>query len=317
MSLQQAFYHRIMEIRVRPTASREEEQLSLEIYNTVWPRAAATMAEVDSYKESALAYADHLAWLDGEPVGSGFVAIQPQRPDVGHTGVTVLPTARNRGLGTALYREVSRWCAAQDLETIEAPVEEDDDASLEYASRRGFVEVERNGRMILDLTELEPPPLDPPAGIEILTWAERPELAQGIYGVAAEAYADVPGAENEEMEPFEDWLAHDMRGSADRPEATFVAVAGDEVVGYSKFHLTAAQPGVAHHDMTGVKRAWRGRGIAGALKRAQIAWAKQGGYERLETANEMRNTPIRRLNERLGYRAAPGRVLMRGPLAEL
>jgi predicted GNAT superfamily acetyltransferase len=69
--------------------------------------------------------------------------------------------------------------------------------------------------------------------------------------------------------------------------------------------------------MTGVKRTWRGRGIAGALKRAQIGWAKQHGYERLETANEMRNEPIRRLNARLGYREAPGRVLMRGPLASV
>ena len=67
--------------------------------------------------------------------------------------------------------------------------------------------------------------------------------------------------------------------------------------------------------MTGVKRSWRGRGIAGALKRAQITWAKEQGYERLATPNELRNEPIRRLNARLGYREAPGRVMMRGPLA--
>jgi mycothiol synthase len=69
--------------------------------------------------------------------------------------------------------------------------------------------------------------------------------------------------------------------------------------------------------MTGVKRAWRGRGVAGALKRAQIAWAKEAGYERLETQNEVRNEPIRRLNTRLGYQPAPGRVVMRGPIAEV
>jgi mycothiol synthase len=118
------------------------------------------------------------------------------------------------------------------------------------------------------------------------------------------------------MEPFEDWLAHDMQGSADRPEATFVALAGEEVVGYAKFFLTAAQPKEAFHDTTGVKRAWRGRGVAGALKRAQIAWAKGRGYERLVTGNEDRNEPIRRLNARLGYRESPGRIVMRGPLAE-
>jgi mycothiol synthase len=169
--------------------------------------------------------------------------------------------------------------------------------------------------MILDLATIEPPAIDLPAGVEIATWAERPDLVRGIYEVACEAFPDIPGAEEDLMEPFDDWLAHEMHGSGDRPEATFLALAGGEVVGYSKFSLTAAQPTTAHHDMTGVKRAWRGRGIAGALKSAQIAWAIEQGYERLATQNELRNEPIRRLNARLGYRPAPGRITMRGPLA--
>jgi GNAT superfamily N-acetyltransferase len=138
-----------------------------------------------------------------------------------------------------------------------------------------------------------------------------------MYEVACEAYPDVPGEGDALMEPFEDWLAHDMQGAGDRPDATFVAVAGHEVVGYAKFSLSRAQPRVAHHDMTGVKRTWRGRGVAGALKRAQIAWAKEEGFERLMTQNEVRNAPIRRLNARLGYRPAPGYVMMRGPIAEV
>jgi len=104
------------------------------------------------------------------------------------------------------------------------------------------------------------------------------------------------------------WLRQLGPEQGDLPEATFAALAGDEVVGFAKFSLTAARPRVASRDLTGVKRAWRGRGIAGALKRAQIAWAKREGYERLETANEMRKEPIRRLNARLGYRPAPGRI---------
>jgi mycothiol synthase len=67
--------------------------------------------------------------------------------------------------------------------------------------------------------------------------------------------------------------------------------------------------------MTGVRRDWRRRGVAGALKRAQIAWAKRKGFARLQTENELRNEPIRRLNRRLGYREAPGEVVLRGPLA--
>ena len=87
------------------------------------------------------------------------------------------------------------------------------------------------------------------------------------------------------VEPFEDWLAHDMQGGpATAPDATFIALAGDEVIGYAKFSLSpAAQPTTAHHDLTGVKRAWRGRGVARALKATQIAWAKANGYEELRT----------------------------------
>lgn len=304
-----------MEILIRPVTTRSEEQLSLDIYNAVWPFHTFTMADVDSFKETLIAHADHLALLEGEPVGSSFVSIQPQRPDIGRVELTVLPAHRRRGVGSTLYDAVSTWCAAHGIDVIEAPVEAEDGTSLAFAQRRGFVEIERSVRMVLDLADVEPPPIAPPDGVEILTWAERPELAAGMYEVAVEAYADEPGAEDEVMEPFEDWLAHDMRGAADRPEATFVALAGNEVVGYAKFHLSSAEPGVAYHDMTGVKRAWRGQGIAGALKRAQVAWAKREGYERLATSPELRNEPSRRMNARLGYRPIAGRALMRGPLA--
>jgi mycothiol synthase len=126
---------------------------------------------------------------------------------------------------------------------------------------------------------------------------------------------DVPGQEYDDVPSYEHWLQHSMGGAGDRPEATFVAVADARGVGYAKFSLNSAQPTVAFHDLTGVRRDWRGRGIAGALKRAQIAWAKEQGYERLQTENETRNEPIRRLNERLGYRLEPGRIFLVGPLA--
>jgi GNAT superfamily N-acetyltransferase len=304
-------------IEVRQCAETADEERSLAIYNAVWPWDSVTMAEVESFKSSMRACADFLAAIDGEPVGSAAVGIPPQQPDVAFALVTVLPDYRHRGIGTALYHRISSWLAELGIDRIDARVGEDDAESLEFARRRGFAEVERNPRLILELADVDPPPVDPPNGVQLTTWAERPDVTRGLYEVATEAYPDIPGEQDNVMEPFEDWLAHDMEGSGDRPEATFVALAGDEVVGYAKFSLTAARPHVASHDITGVKRAWRGRGIAGALKRAQIAWAKQQGYERLDTQNEVRNEPIRRLNQALGYRPAPGLVIMRGPIADV
>ena len=78
---------------------------------------------------------------------------------------------------------------------------------------------------------------------------------------------------------------------------------------------SSTDPTRAYHDLTAVKRAWRGRGIARALKSAQIGWAKANGFEQLKTTNDERNTAMRRRNEQLGYRPWIGRIFMRGPPA--
>jgi GNAT superfamily N-acetyltransferase len=302
-------------VEVRACADAREEQASLDVYNAVWPNEAITIDEVRHFKAAMVDHIDLVAWIDGEPAGSAFAAIMPQRPELPNTLITVLAEVRGRGAGTSLYAAVSDWTREHGLSELEAVVNDDDPESLAFAERRGFVEDRRERGVGLRLAQIEPPSVEPPEGIEIVAWAERPDLARGIYEVALEASPDVPGWEDEIVEPFEKWLVNDMQGSGDRPEATFLALARDEVVGYAKFSLTTAQPKTAWHDLTGVKRAWRGRGIARALKATQIRWAKENGYEELRTRNDERNAPIRHLNCEFGYRPTVGRVYLRGPLA--
>ena len=302
-------------VAIRPCRDEADELRSLEIYNGVYPRDAIGLRELRSFKQQVTAWSDVVAWDGDQPVGSAFTALRPERPAVPVSFLAVSPGARGRGVGSQLYRHASSWARSQGVEQMEAIVEEGDDASLGFASRRGFVENERNRRVALELTDLEPPPVAPPDGIEIVTFAERPDLARQIHEVYAEGVVDIPGEEDDVVAGFDDWLAHSMTGEGDPPEAVFVALADGRAVGYSKFSLNSAQPTVAFHDLTAVRRDWRGRGVAGALKRAQIQWAKARGYERLHTENEVRNTPIRRLNERLGYRPIADRIFLVGPLA--
>jgi GNAT superfamily N-acetyltransferase len=302
-------------LEVTPCADTRDEQVSLDVYNAVWPHAAFTLAEVHSFKQSVRAHHDVVARLDGAPVGSALTVVVPHRSDRVLTVVTVLASHRHRGVGSALFASLSAWTGERGIADIEVPVLDNDPESLAYATRRGFVEERRELGVVLDVAGMEQPALEPRVGIEIVAWAVLPELARGIYEVSLEAYPDIPGFEDDELESFEDWLAHDMQGSGDLPEATFVALADDEVVGYAKFALTAAQPTVAFHDISGVKRAWRGRGVARALKTAQIRWAIANGFTELRTRNEERNEPIRRLNASLGYRPGIGRVYLVGPLA--
>jgi GNAT superfamily N-acetyltransferase len=233
---------------------------------------------------------------------------------VARAEIRVVGDERDRGIGSLLLGELSRWARGLGYRELMGPVKEVDAGSLAWAERRGFAEIGRNSLLVLDLRAIATPEVVPPAGIEITTWAERPGVERQLYEVAREAYPDVPGEEDAELAPFEEWLAMDMQGASDRPEATFLALDRGEVVAYAKLALSLARPAVAMHDMTGVRRAWRGRGIAGALKAAEIAWAKEHGYERLETQNEERNEPIRRLNVRFGYVVEPGSVTVRGPI---
>ena len=197
-----------------------------------------------------------------------------------------------RGVGSALYEGLSDWGRAVRARAPRGLRGRDEDggprvgspARLRGGGPRHLARPRSSGSSAGRAQS-------PPEGLEIVIWADRPELAPGIYAVACEAYPDVPGRDADEMKSFEEWLTLDMGGPDDRPEAVFLALAADDVVGYSKLHLSAARPTVAANDMTGVKRAWRRRGVAGALKRAQLAWAKENGYERLETANETRNAP--------------------------
>jgi GNAT superfamily N-acetyltransferase len=302
-------------IEVSPVADEAEELLSLEIANAVWPHEAVTLDEVHSYKQTTVECLDLLARLDGEPAGSAVASIFPQRRDLVYVLSTVAREHRRRGVGTRIYEVASQWARERGLDRLEVPVRDNDPESLAYAERRGFAEDRRERGVVLDLAGIEPPPVELPNGVEIVTWAERPELARGMYDVACEAFPDIPGFEEDEMEPFDDWLAHDMQGSGDRPDATFVALAGDDVVGYAKFSLTDARPKAAFHDITGVKRSWRGRGIARALKATQIGWAKANGFDQLKTRNDERNAPIRKLNAEFGYRPGIGRIHLQGPLA--
>jgi len=300
------------EIRVFQADGEADDLRSLEIYNAVHPREPIGPMESREWKRQSRDSAVFLAELSGALAGSAHVAV-PSYTDMPIGQAYVLAQRRRRGVGQALYAVTSDWAAAHDTTALRTWVEQDDPDSLAWASRRGFAERSREALVELDLAAAEPRPVEPPPGVEIATWAERPELAEGLYEVAAEAWSDIPGSEDERIEPFEEWLSVHMRAEGDRPEGTFVAVAGGEAVGYAKFWT--AKPDTLFHDLTGVKRAWRGRGVARALKHAQLNWAKEQGYRFLRTSNEERNEPIRRLNAELGFRPIPGRIVLDGPLS--
>jgi GNAT superfamily N-acetyltransferase len=58
----------------------------------------------------------------------------------------------------------------------------------------------------------------------------------------------------------------------------FVAIADGEVIGCAGLLPDPDQPGRAEHALIAVRRDWRRRGVATALKRTTLAWAAAKGF---------------------------------------
>lgn len=291
----------------------DELEALVDVMNAAQPREFASVGGFVDWREQAQAMAWFLCEDDAVTMGGAFALHGWHSPaHRGRGGVFVTPDRRGRGAGDLLLDTIEGWAAERGARELDGGIQEDDAGSLVWAGHRGYHEVGRNSRLVLDLTALEPPDPAPPAGVDIVAWGGRPELIEGMYEVAREAVPDIPDEEEGDIGTLEEWLRRDLQGASDDPNAVFVAVEDEQVVGFAKLSLSPDVPHRAFHDLTGVRRSARGRGIAAALKRMQIAWAKQSGYESLQTSNELRNEPIRRLNERHGYVVEPGIVVVRG-----
>ncbi len=261
-----------------------------------------------------------LAMREGRVVGVGCAEVQHWSPTSLHTDAwIVVPGAeRRRGIGSALHRHVSAWSREVGRVGLDVWVRDDDPDGPGFWARRGFVEVGREERCRLELdATAAAPPVQVPDGIRLVTFAGRPELERGMYEVSKEAVADVPGADPYDVGDFTHFLDGELRIPGMIEECAVVAMAGDLVVGYAILVRYEARPTVACHEMTAVARAWRGRGIARAMKHAQITLARSVGLEALEADNERRNGPMRAINARLGYTPLPASIQLRGPFAQV
>jgi mycothiol synthase len=299
----------LSELAIAPAVTDADLAAMINVRALVTPEARPTVENLRINLEASPELAYPIARLAGEPVACGFV--EPwglyARADI-----AVVPAERRRGIGTAMLAEISRLARELDKDTLQGEAKESDADSRAWLERRGFVQVGAEKAVVLELDGIEPPEVEPPPGVRIVSRAQEPDRLEGMYAVAVQADEDIPGSAG--VQSWEQWRAQDIDKPSRRPELCFVALVGEEVVGYAVLQAFGDE---AFHGLTATRRDWRRRGVATALKRTQIGAAKRAGFKRLLTESEQRNEPMRRLNEKLGFVPAPewSTVVMRGPLA--
>jgi GNAT superfamily N-acetyltransferase len=175
-----------------------------------------------------------------------------------------------------------------------------------FFEARGYAEVRRYVISELDVAAV---PAPKPPSLPLVTLAARPDLERRLFELARLAYADQPGRAETTFE-FASWRQWGLRAAP--PEAFWIALDGERVLGYGYLER---KDGVWWNGFLAVSRGERGRGIAGAIKRAELAWARANGVATLRTATEVRLAPMRALNARLGYRPLYEEIVLRGPAA--
>jgi GNAT superfamily N-acetyltransferase len=291
-----------------------------QIRTEVWRWIVAEPEAIEHSRASRPMFRDWLALHDGEPVGAAACSLLPGREeDAAAFAINcVLPDARRQGVGTAIYRQVSAHARSLGKSELASWGYADDPGGFAFAEHRGFVVTSRIRGLRLVLEGCPRPTIELPEEIEMTTLAERPELAQGVWETASEAMVDIHADGDVPVSPgsFEEFSARALAGPKYIPEATFVAVGDREVVGYGQLVWMSRAAGHGDHAMLGVRRAWRGRGIAKALKAAQIVWALDNGLSELRTGNDERNASARAVNANFPYTPLPDQVGYRGPLAD-
>jgi GNAT superfamily N-acetyltransferase len=219
---------------------------------------------------------------------------------------------RGRGVGATLLRELSDRARRLGKEGLDCESRADDEYSISFLERRGFVETGRAAKYVLDLSKYEGPDPSQNEEVEVAMLADRPDLLQGMYEVAKVTYPEVGGYQAKQAESLHEWQLYHLGSPGAALDMTPIAVADDAVIGFATM-ITHVDEGTVEHRICVVLPAWRRRGIATLLLQAQLSAAKRAGFETVIAWGRDRHAG-NTYGTKLGFEPRGETIAFRGPL---
>ncbi len=146
-------------VSVRRAESDDDLRDVIAVRYAVHPEAQSTLEGLRHHLANWAGLAYFVADVGGRPVGCGLCGPFPgsEGDAFVNADVSVLAEDRRRGFGSALARAVSEQARSLGKEGLTVEAREDTPEASEYLEKRGFVEVERQKALALELEGLELP----------------------------------------------------------------------------------------------------------------------------------------------------------------
>lgn len=309
----------LSKLTIRPFRADDYADIT-RLHNVNFPEFSTTADEFqfeDSRRSNPCKLARWVAECDARIVGFAHFEQNPQiyHPRKFQLNITVDPDFFGQGIGRQLYELVLGEVQRLEPLTVDEWTRVDMAWRVGFFERRGFVEDMRMWTSSLDLTQFDPSRFAEQVavveaqGIQLRNWAELgtddPHVRRAIYEMWLAVREDVPMSPNDARTEtsFEQWWERTNRPDL-LPAGYFVALDAKQYVGTSQL-WHSPMTGELRTGITGVRREYRRRGIALALKVRSLEFAKAEGYVQVVTENEINNRGMIGINDRLGFIKQP------------
>ena len=317
--------------RFRDFAPSDYERL-VEIYNANFPAYPISVEETrfsDESSEKSHFVQRRFQCVDPDSgTALGFARLAQAwwnfHPQKFTTDIVVDPKYHHKGVGSQLYEKLIEELGKLHATTAWASVKEDMPRSLDFATKRGFVEKQRLWESRLVPSEVDPASFRKYSeratsqGIRISTLdkeeGKESSLLRELYELAQDCWADVPLPVPYTRVSYEQWEEKELKNPSLLRDGFFIASDGSRLAGYSNVWRTEKEPGTLYQAMTGVRREYRRRGVAMALKLRVLDYAKEKGYDVIKTWNDSANFQMLAANTKLGFKREVGWITMEKPL---
>lgn len=302
-------------MKIRPFTEADIEA-AVPIWNLLNPDWPTSVPEVlDDYRKHDPKYLteSYVAEVDGRLIGVGEYdqSVSSYHPQRFLVTFYVHPDFHGQGIGKALYNKVLESLQPHTPISARVQVRESSTRALRFFAERGFVETKRDWVSVLDVASCDLTPYEglesslTSEGITFTTLGELqakdPEALRKFHTLFSQVRLDVPRSEPATPISYEFFVDNVINAPDFDGRLFLVALEGEQYIGFSGMYPFGDTTGLDQW-LTGVKREYRKRNIALALKVRAIEFAKDNGYTSIRTDNDSTNVGMLAINDKLGFK---------------